>query len=121
MKLGKAIWSCISDCGACCRLSPEERTEALEVLNQSQLKQYMKMVGKDGWCRYLDKTTKKCTIYEKRPDFCHAKNISSLFTSKGTSTNELLIKSCKQHIRYVYGGKSVKLKKYQKSIKSGSN
>lgn len=28
------------------------------------------LVGEDGWCVYHDKETKKCGIYETRPDNC---------------------------------------------------
>ena len=40
-------WQCISQCGACCRLAPEERPEALEALNDDDQATYLAMVGED--------------------------------------------------------------------------
>ena len=48
-------------CGACCRLCPE-RSEALAALNDEQRRQYLSMVGEDGWCIHYDSGGRRCRI-----------------------------------------------------------
>ena len=72
-------WQCISQCGACCRLAPEERPEALEALNDEDQATYLAMVGKDGWCIHYDSGGRRCRIYDERPRFCRVRNMDQLF------------------------------------------
>ena len=116
MKKSQPIWKCTSNCGACCRLAPEERAEALSALSDDQIEKYLSMVGEDGWCRHLDKWTKKCLIYENRPDFCKVKSMSSLFKISDVDANDYAIKCCKSHIKSIYGGKSVVMKRFTRNI-----
>ena len=53
-------WSCVSNCGACCRLDPAQRPEALEALSTEQKQTYLKMVGSDGWCIHFDTGSRRC-------------------------------------------------------------
>ncbi len=62
-------WRCADYCGACCKLDPEQRHEALNALSQNEQALYLSMVGKDGWCRFFDKIYRKCTIYNNRLHF----------------------------------------------------
>ena len=62
-------WQCISQCGACCRLAPEERPEAIEALNDEDQATYLAMVGEDGWCIHYDSGGRRCRIYDERPRF----------------------------------------------------
>ena len=112
----KNSWSCISQCGACCYLAPEARTEAIEALSQSQIEIYLNLVGKDGWCRHYNSGSRKCNIYETRPGFCQVKNLSKIFDIKKSKLNIFAVQCCKDHIRSVYGGKSLVLKKYKRSL-----
>ena len=66
----KKQWTCIKHCGACCRLAPDERADALAALNDAQQRLYLSMVGPDGWCIHYDTGRQRCRIYEERPDFC---------------------------------------------------
>ena len=75
-------WQCISGCGACCRLDPEERGEAIEALDADQRELYLSMVGPDGWCIHFDTGGRRCRIYEQRPDFCRVENLMTLFGSR---------------------------------------
>jgi hypothetical protein len=43
-KRREGSWSCISGCGACCRLDPSQRQEAIAALSPSQQEQYLAMV-----------------------------------------------------------------------------
>ena len=73
----QAKWSCSDYCGACCKLDPVQRQEALGALSQKEQALYLSMVAKDGWCRHFDKVYRKCTIYNHRPNFCDIKKFSS--------------------------------------------
>jgi hypothetical protein len=75
-------WQCISGCGACCRLDPEERGEAIEALDADQRELYLSMVGPDGWCIHFDTGGRRCRIYDQRPDFCRVENLMTLFGSR---------------------------------------
>ena len=112
----KISWGCISQCGACCYLAPEARVEAIEALSQSQIEIYLNLVGKDGWCRHYNSGSRKCNIYETRPDFCQVKNLVKIFDIKKTKLNIFAVQCCKDHIRSVYGGRSLVMKKYKRSV-----
>ena len=112
------IWSCISGCGACCKLDPIERYEALAVLSEQGKKQYLDLVGKDGWCKHYDKNRKICLIYQDRPDFCDVQNIVNTYGIQEGQENDFAIMCCKQQIRSIYGGRSIVMKKFLKQIKS---
>jgi len=75
-------WQCISGCGACCRLDPEERGEAIEALDADQRELYLSMVGSDGWCIHFDTGGRRCRIYDQRPYFCRVENLMTLFGSR---------------------------------------
>ena len=75
-------WQCISGCGACCRLDPEERGEAIEALDADQRELYLSMVGPDGWCIHFDTGGRRCRIYDQRPYFCRVENLMTLFGSR---------------------------------------
>ena len=72
-------WSCMDQCGACCRLAPDERPEAVEALNPLQQQQYLSMVGDDGWCIHFDSGSRRCLIYDSRPEFCRVSSLCGLF------------------------------------------
>ncbi len=118
MKNSKLKWKCISNCGACCRLAPEERSEALSVLDDDQLKQYLEMVGHDGWCRHYDKQSRTCSIYENRPDFCKVDSTVRLYKIDNNEINNFCISCCKLQIRSIYGGRSLVMKKFLKKIQA---
>ncbi len=112
----KTKWSCISNCGSCCRLDPEERPEALSVLTDLQQKEYFKLVGEDGWCIHYDKSRKICKIYSQRPNFCRVENLLAIFKYENSNFENEAIKYCRQHIRSIYGGKSNVLKRFNRQI-----
>ena len=114
-------WHCINQCGACCRLDPMERIDSLELLSEDQLDKYMSMVGADGWCIHYDKSSKRCNIYSNRPSFCKVANLDKTFKIKQNDLNDFAISCCKQQIRFVYGGRSIVMKKYSKKIRTDIN
>lgn len=111
-------WACLHQCGACCRLSPDERPEAIEALNPTQQQQYLSMVGPDGWCIHFDSGSRRCRIYNSRPDFCRVSSLCSLFDIDTEQKDQFAIACCRQHIRSVYGGRSRELRKFERLIRS---
>lgn len=109
-------WQCISGCGACCRLDPEQRPEALAALNPSQRQAYLALVGADGWCIHFDSGGRRCRIYAERPDFCQVANLMTLFGASGSDGDALAIHCCEQQIRSEYGGRSTVMKRFRRAI-----
>ena len=117
-KTKNSEWHCISNCGACCRLCPDERIEALEVLNDKQKAQYLEMVLPNGWCRNYDSGSRSCRIYESRPDFCKVSCLGKIFHVPADMTDSFAIQCCRQQIRSTYGPRSRVLKRFEKKIRS---
>ena len=74
------------------------------------------MTAKDGWCKYLDRVNKKCSIYESRPHFCRVNEFSTAFIGYLKSGDKFLIDCCKQHISSNYGYKSKEMKSFKKAV-----
>ena len=87
--LSQPAWRCIQGCGACCRLDPALRPEALDALNAEQRHQYLAMVGADGWCIHFDTGGRRCRVYSDRPDFCRVENLMRLFGAEGEEAARL--------------------------------
>ncbi|BEV36273.1 YkgJ family cysteine cluster protein [Synechococcus sp. M16CYN] len=99
-------WCCVQQCGACCRLCPEERSEALAALSEEQRVTYLSMVGDDGWCIHYDSGGRHCRIYSERPDFCRVSQLGDLFGILSDSLEQFAVTCCDQQIRSTYGGRS---------------
>ena len=56
-------WTCIEECGACCKFDLNNREDLSKALTSKDYKLINSMTDKDGWCKNLDKTNKKCLIY----------------------------------------------------------
>ena len=117
MKNLENSWSCINNCGACCYLAPEERSEALKFLTSKQTLKYLSMVGPDGWCINYDTGSRRCKIYEQRPDFCRVSNFNYIFKLEFTDANMFAIKCCRQHIKSKYGGRSLVMKRFNRKVR----
>ncbi|KGG17583.1 MULTISPECIES: YkgJ family cysteine cluster protein [unclassified Prochlorococcus] len=112
MAITNEKWSCVKDCGACCKLDPKERTEALSVLSPHDKDLYLSLVGNDGWCRFYNKAERNCSIYKTRPSFCNVNKVIKIFNVSIESKESFLIKCCKEQIRYIYGGRSKEMKRF---------
>ena len=113
-------WRCIDGCGACCRLDPALRQEAIDALNPEQQERYMALVGPDGWCRHFDTGSRRCRIYDSRPDFCQVANLVTLFGAGALgsrSGDDLAIACCKQQIRSEYGGRGKVMRRFLRAIR----
>lgn len=116
-----ATWQCISGCGACCRLDPSLRQEALAALSSEQRERYLAMVGDDGWCRHYDTGGRRCRIYADRPDFCQVANLVDLFGGEELGTPDgdaFAIACCQQQIRSEYGGRGKVMRRFLKAVRS---
>ena len=111
-------WACMDQCGACCRLAPDERPEAVESLDPNQQQQYLSMVGADGWCIHFDSGSRRCRIYDTRPDFCRVSSLCGLFGVEPDQVDVFAIACCRQQIRSVHGGRSRELRKFERLIRS---
>jgi Fe-S-cluster containining protein len=115
-------WRCISGCGACCRLDPSLRQEAIEALSPTQQEQYLAMVGADGWCIHFNTGSRSCRIYANRPDFCNVANLVSLFGSPEDpgAGDRLAIACCTQQIRSEYGGRGRVMGRFRRATRTRS-
>ena len=109
-------WSCIEDCGACCRFDLAERDDLSKILSENDTALINSMTNKDGWCKYFDKSNKKCKIYETRPNFCRVNEFSTSFKKYLKNGDKFLIDCCTQHISSIYGRKSRQMKIFKATI-----
>lgn len=107
-------WRCLSGCGACCHLDPQERPELATYLTPQELDLYLSMVGKDGWCIHFESLTRRCRIYEERPEFCRVQpdNFERLYGVPPQGFDEFAIECCEAQIAGVYGEDSEEMKQY---------
>ena len=111
-------WQCISHCGACCRLCPEERQEALAALSEEDQATYLSMVGPDGWCIHYDSGGRRCRIYDDRPSFCRVSELGRLFAVAEDDLDAFATECCRQQIRSTYGGRSLALRRFNRAQRS---
>ena len=109
-------WKCVENCGACCKLNLTEREDLSNILAVSDIALINSMAGNDGWCKYLDKTNKKCLIYESRPHFCRVDKFSTAFKGYLKNGDKFLINCCTQHISSIYGSKSKQMKAFKTAV-----
>ena len=139
MASSRPTWQCIAGCGACCRLDPAERSEALEALSADERTLYLSMVGPDGWCIHFDTGGRRCRIYDERPSFCRVENLVSLFGNGAGDADPapaamppvdmapadtspldgdaLAIACCQQQIRSEYGGRGRVMRRFLRAIR----
>ena len=117
-KLPVGKWQCVSGCGACCNLNPEERPDLDRYLSKEELKIYLSMVGEDGWCINYNHDSRMCKIYEQRPRFCRVQpdTFESMFGIEPKEFNDFAIACCHEQISGVYGIQSSELENYKRTI-----
>ena len=109
-------WKCINNCGACCRFNLSEREDLSKILTLNDIALINSMANIDGWCKYLDKSSRKCMIYESRPHFCRVNEFSSSFKKYLKNGDKFLIDCCTQHISSIYGRKSEQMKDFKSAV-----
>ena len=110
-------WHCLQGCGACCRLDPDLRPEALALLDEEQSRAYLAMVGNDGWCIHYDTGGQRCRIYETRPAFCRVDTIMEWLGAQGAEADGLAIRFCQQQIRSESGGRGKVMRRFQRALR----
>ena len=118
MKKVREIWRCVANCGACCNLTPEDRPHLEEYLTLQELEIYRSMLQEDGWCRNLDQTTRKCLIYDNRPNFCRVQPdiFQEMYGVEKKDFNQFAIDCCRDQITGVYGENSAEMLEYNQEI-----
>ena len=109
-------WRCIEDCGACCRFDLADREDLSRALSSKDIALINSMTSNDGWCKYFDRTNKKCKIYESRPYFCRVNEFSKSFKDYLKNGDKFLIDCCTQHISSIYGKKSKQMKTFRIAV-----
>jgi len=94
-------WTCIENCGACCKFDLNERSELADKLNKEDIALINSMTAKDGWCKNLDRENKKCLIYETRPHFCRVSEFSTSFNGYLKSGDKFLLVSPKDLLQRI--------------------
>ncbi|AFY59533.1 YkgJ family cysteine cluster protein [Synechococcus sp. PCC 6312] len=113
-----ATWRCMSGCGACCYLDPEERADVQDYLSPEEWHQYLGLVSQTGWCIHYDSQTRKCKIYENRPRFCRVSPelFTELYQVTAAEFNDFAIDCCRDFIADEYGEQSLESLKYEREI-----
>ena len=109
-------WTCVENCGACCKFNLNERTDLADKLNEDDINLIISMTAKDGLCKNLDRENKKCLIYDSRPHFCRVNEFSKAFKGYLKSGDKFLIDCCKQHISSNYGKRSKEMNNFKIAI-----
>ena len=109
-------WICIENCGACCKFDLTERKDLSNILSKKDIALINSMTSKDGWCKHLDKSTRKCKIYLSRPHFCRVNEFSTSFKEYIKKGDKFLIECCSQHISSIYGSKSKQMKIFKMAV-----
>ena len=117
MKAHPKSWQCISGCGACCYLEPEERPLLEEYLPEELLKLYYSLVGEDGWCIKYDAQNRTCSIYEDRPMFCRVSPtvLKELYDEPEDELAAWAIHCCTENIGSVWGEESPEMNKFKQA------
>jgi len=116
-----AKWRCMSGCGACCYLYPTVRPEVEDYLGPSQWQEYLGLVSDSGWCKHYDPPSRKCLIYESRPQFCRVtpEIFAELYGICAAEFNDFAIDCCREFIADEYGEYSLESLKYERIVLDG--
>lgn len=117
-RITMATWQCISNCGACCNLQPEDRPELDQYLTPEQLQQYLSMVGEDGWCVNFEADSRRCKIYRDRPQFCRVQpdTFQAMYGIQADELNDFAIDCCHEQIESIYGEESDEMEQFGNAI-----
>ena len=118
IELIMSAWSCIEKCGACCKFDLKNRNGIKNILSNEDIDLIKSMTSKDGWCKNLDRSNKKCLIYDERPHFCRVEEFSINFKDYLKYGDKFLIDCCKQHIKSNYGSQSNEMWNFKSAIKN---
>lgn len=109
-------WKCMEHCGACCKLDDFDPDVLREMLSSEQdVVEYLSMIRPDGWCKHFDSFSRKCTIYESRPEFCRAtpQVFEQLYNVSPPQFDQFAIACCEFHIANTFGERSNEASRYE--------
>lgn len=125
---GKAGWTCIKNCGACCFLKPEDRPYLEDLLSPTEMEMFRGLVGADGWCINYNHKDSSCNIYEDRPSFCRVKTwLASKADGFGFDASDeptldtFCAGCCRESIKDVYGATSAVLEAFNAEVPLGKD
>lgn len=107
----------MQSCGACCKLGDFDEEVIRGMLRtEEDVVEYLGMVGQDGWCKWLDTYSRKCTKYNERPRFCRAtpEVFEDLYKVPQAEFDEFAISCCQVHISNVFGEDSQEAERYER-------
>lgn len=115
-----ATWQCVSNCGACCQLQPEDRPDLEDYLTPEELQTYLSMVGEDGWCIHFNPESRRCKVYDRRPQFCRVQpdTFQRMFGIESEDLNDFAIDCCQQQISSIYGDLSPEMERFNSATGS---
>eukprot|EP00252_Welwitschia_mirabilis_P018362 TRINITY_DN4080_c0_g1_i2.p1 TRINITY_DN4080_c0_g1~~TRINITY_DN4080_c0_g1_i2.p1 ORF type:complete len:201 (-),score=16.42 TRINITY_DN4080_c0_g1_i2:642-1193(-) len=118
-------WTCISGCGACCKLAKGPLFDSPEDIfdNPKDIALYRSLIGPDGWCIHYQKDTHTCSIYNERPYFCRAKPdvFNKLYGIETDKFIEEACRACRDTITAVYGSKALELERFNETTRNLSS
>ena len=103
-------------CGACCKLGDFDEEVIGDMLQKEEdVVEYLGMIGEDGWCKWLDTSTRQCTKYDERPRFCRAtpEVFEELYHVDEADFDTFAISCCHIHISNVFGEASQEAMRYE--------
>ena len=113
-----ATWQCVTGCGACCNLDPDDRPDLEDYLTPDEVTHYLSLVGEERWCINFTHNTRQCNVYKQRPDFCRVtpRTFKKMYRIKSKEFNDFAIKCCQQQITGVYGENSLEMEHYNQEV-----
>lgn len=125
-KQSNVKWKCMSDCGACCKLDDFDEPVLREMLkDEKDVVEYLDMISPNGWCKWFDSFSRKCTRYDSRPRFCRAtpEVFQQMYDVPVDEFDSFAMSCCDFHIGNSFGEQSQEFLRYQsfKALPSGHN
>ena len=110
-------WQCIACCGACCRLDPSLREDAIAALSDEQRSTYLAMVGKTAGASTT--TPVPVAAGSTRIDLISAGSRTSWQPVRrpADEADALAIACCKQQIRSEDGGRDRVMQRFLRAIR----
>lgn len=109
-------WKCMKHCGACCKLGDFDEEVLRDMLKvDADVVEYLSMIGEDGWCKWFDNVSRKCTKYAERPRFCQAtpEVFEELYETPRDEFDQFAKSCCEYHISNSYGEDSQEAQRYE--------
>jgi Fe-S-cluster containining protein len=96
----------------------ESRPDLKDYLTPDELQTYVGMIGTDDWCIHFDKTTRLCTNYENRPNFCTVDKakFKVMYDVDDEDFTDFCKFCCAENIKDSYGELSLELERFEDTM-----